>query len=210
MSEPETAVAEAEPASTAKTSDARLAIPSVEPVLPTHLDAARRVDRLEAELREMTERRAASDDADASEDDAPPAPEPPPPRAPKPRPRLDARQLAPEASVPPTGRAVPDEATVTFVSRETKRPLLSSIDLPRTPLFQRLRSVPPAGGEEAVPSEPSYIPGAGKAEEAEVTIVSPARKNAEPATKAVPAADAPDDDPPTAPIRRFLKALSGK
>lgn len=192
----EQAAVPAEPEPTpanAKTAEARLAIPSVEPVLPAHLDAARRMDRLEAELREMTERRAEADDQGefgAEPEDAPEAPPAPVAKAPGKR--------KPVVPVPASTPAPPrEEASVTFVSRETKRPLLSSVDLPRTPLFERLRTARSQPDEDA--AEPRFVPAESKPEEAEVTIVTQ--------PPPPPAATA---DPPTAPIRRFLKALSGK
>jgi hypothetical protein len=193
--------AEAEPAPAgSKAADKLLAIPSVEPVLPAHLDAARRVDRLEAELREMTEQRAAAPDQGEFASEPPPAPEPrtiPIRRRPPPTPPANVRR--------PQAPPVHDEATVTFVARHTKRPLLASSDLPRTPLFERLQGSRAPDGEQAAEApadETRFVATGAKPEEAEVTIVTQPRASSD-----APPPDKPD--PPTAPLRRFLKALSG-
>jgi hypothetical protein len=94
---------------------------------------------------------------------------------------------------------------VTFVARHTKRPLLASSDLPRTPLFERLQGSRAPDGEQAAEApadETRFVATGAKPEEAEVTIVTQPRASSD-----APPPDKPD--PPTAPLRRFLKALSG-
>ena len=112
------------------------------------------------------------------------------------------RRQGRDRSGKPIRSADPPEATVTFVVRETRAPLLPSAELPSdlgaergSALFERLRSLeeapePPGDDLFASPMSPS--------EEAEVTIVSveslKQRREAEERAGIV---------------RRFRKALSG-
>jgi hypothetical protein len=99
------------------------------------------------------------------------------------------------------GPADPPEATVTFVVREHRAPLLPSAELPpdlgtqrNSALFDRLRSLE----EPTAPPAETYSPSKDSGEEAEVTIVSVEglRQRRE--------AEERDDI-----VRRFRKALSG-
>ncbi len=97
-----------------------------------------------------------------------------------------AANEAPRRPPPPPAARIPaapdwEEATVTFVTRQARPPLLPAADLPadlgtdrRSPLFERLRGVQDRAGGDA---EPSVQP-AGAAEEAEVTILTSEDKEA--------------------------------
>ncbi len=122
--------------------------------------------------------------------------------APAPRPAVGKRAGGPRPQLP--GRDAPDpneEATVTFVRREPRVPLLPSAQLPadlgterKSELFERLRGL---SVDPEPPGEP-VSPAKGSAEEAEVVIVSTeiARERQEAEDRAGRA-------------RRFRKALSG-
>jgi hypothetical protein len=102
------------------------------------------------------------------------------------------------------------EATVTFVTREPRAPLLPAAQLNsdlgtdrKTVLFERLREV--RGDAEMEAAEPgavreSFSPSSEEAEEAEVTIVTP---------DGVIKPDRPTSKRPGS-VNRFLKALSGE
>ena len=99
------------------------------------------------------------------------------------------------------GPADPPEATVTFVVRETRAPLLPSAELPsdlgterNSALFERLRSLDPA----PPPAGATYSPSDASDEEAEVTIITAdgLRQRRETEERA-------------GIVRRFRKALSG-
>lgn len=193
-----------------------LAIPSVEPVAPEHLETARRADRLANELREINERRraraAANDEREITTETAPTERRGPSPSDPA----EDADFMDNPAGapwVPFDGLSDPEETVATVMARPEHQPSVPAQEpVRRGTLVERLRAE-----ETSVPAPPpvtTRTPRLDVTHEAEVTVVRKSPeilpKSEEQISTIAQHPPLQDHKSPQRPFRRLINVLTGK